>query len=69
MTTITQREHLVDSRDVMALARRSSCSAYDSEFVAPAQTLDAPLITEDEKIAESFPDIVLSMSAFSGGGR
>jgi predicted nucleic acid-binding protein len=45
----------VHSRDVMALARDSDCSAYDCEFVALAERLDARLVTMDKKVLKAFP--------------
>ncbi len=51
------REYDVPSRDVLALAARSGCSAYDCEFVALSISLDAPLVTADRQLITSFPDI------------
>ena len=45
----------VHSRDVMALARESDCSAHDCEFVALAERLDARLVTMDKKVLKAFP--------------
>jgi predicted nucleic acid-binding protein len=45
----------VHSRDVMALVRDSDCSAYDCEFVALAERLDARLVTMDKKVLKAFP--------------
>jgi len=37
------------------LAASSGCSAYDCEFVAAAQQLDAPLVTADRALRKGFP--------------
>lgn len=50
-------EHLVDSRDVMALVIKSDCSAYDCEFVALARQLAVPLYTQDAKVLRAFPEV------------
>lgn len=51
----------VDSREVMALVRDSDCSAYDCEFVALAERLDAPLVTLDKKVLKAFPKRAISL--------
>ena len=60
------REHLVDSQSVLRLVERSSCSAYDCEYVALAKRLEVPLVTNDRQILRSFPEIARSMSDFLG---
>ncbi len=54
-------EHTVSSSDILELVRRSSCSAYDCEFVALARKLEMPLVTADKKILAAFPDDCLTM--------
>ena len=49
-------EFEINSDKVLALASSSSCSAYDCEFIALAQTLNTPLITTDKKIIRAFPE-------------
>lgn len=58
-------EYSVVSRQVLALASRSGCSAYDCEFVALAQDLKVPLVTNDRQILKAFPTIAVSPSAFT----
>lgn len=58
-------EYSVVSRQVLELAYRSGCSAYDCEFVALAQDLEVPLVTNDRQILKAFPTIAVSPSAFT----
>ena len=62
--TLHSREHLVQSNVILSLARNSHCSAYDCEFVALAETLSVPLITEDKLILKAFPRLTQSMKTF-----
>ncbi|MGH8161160.1 MAG: type II toxin-antitoxin system VapC family toxin [Gammaproteobacteria bacterium] len=48
-------EHLPSSDLVFRLAMESGCTAYDCEFVAVAQQLDLPLVTEDRALLKAFP--------------
>ena len=57
-------EHQASSNAVLRLVARSSLSAYDCEFVALAQALSVPLVTEDRAILKAFPDVALTMEAF-----
>lgn len=58
-------EYSVVSRQVLALASRSGCSAYDCEFVALAQDLEVLLVTNDRQILKAFPTIAVSPLAFT----
>lgn len=51
-----EREFHVDSSKVFNLLSASSCSSYDCEFVALAQSLNLTLYTSDKKIVQEFPD-------------
>ena len=51
-----EREFHVDSNKVFSLISASSCSSYDCEFVALAQSLNLTLYTSDKKIVQEFPD-------------
>lgn len=62
---LTGHEYSVVSRQVLELAHRSGCSAYDCEFVALAQDLEVPLVTNDRQILKAFPTIAVSPSAFT----
>jgi len=56
-------EHELDSRQVLELARRSECSAYDCEFIALAQALGTHLVTMDGKLLKGFPSITKPLAA------
>lgn len=62
---LTGREYNVLSRQVLTLASRSGCSAYDCEFVALAQDLEVPLVTSDRQILKAFPTVAVSPSVFT----
>jgi predicted nucleic acid-binding protein len=61
---MTAAEYSVGSLDVLALASRSRCSAYDCEFVALAQELGVPLVTTDRQILSDFPTTAVDLRAF-----
>lgn len=50
-------EHELASRHILELVKSSSCSAYDCEFIALAETLDTQLITMDSQLIKAFPRI------------
>jgi predicted nucleic acid-binding protein len=60
----TNQEYLVASPDVLNLASRSGCTAYDCEYVALAEALDVLLITEDREVLRAFPDRAISPEKF-----
>ena len=62
-------EFQVPALQVLSLAARSSCSAYDCEFVALAQMLSTVLVTTDEQILREFPDIAIRPDAFLAQDR
>jgi predicted nucleic acid-binding protein len=49
-------EYEIDSERVLELARDSSCSAYDCEFVALAMKLNLRLVTMDRALLRAFPN-------------
>ncbi len=57
------REHLPSSELVFGLARKSGCTAYDCEFVAVAEQLDAPLVTADRALLKAFPKRAQTLEA------
>ncbi len=62
------REHLVPDRAVLELAAETRLSAYDCEFVALAQSLSVPLVTEYRAVLKAFPDRCLTMEAYLAAG-
>ena len=52
------------SLNILSLVSQSSCSAYDCEFVAVAQLLGIPLVTEDKKLIKEFPEAAYSLKTF-----
>jgi predicted nucleic acid-binding protein len=52
---MTEQTIEVSTPNVLGLASRSGCSAYDCEFVALAMEMDVPLVTCDRKLAKAFP--------------
>ena len=60
------REYEVNSVHVIEISDNSSCSAYDSEYVALARDLGTKLVTTDQKIIRQFPDEVCSIKDYIG---
>ena len=60
------REYALASGTVLELVAQSACSAYDCEFVALAQDLDVPLLTDDWRILSAFPQWAVSLTRFVG---
>jgi predicted nucleic acid-binding protein len=58
------REYSVPSRDVLELAARSTCTAYDCEFVALARRLRTRLVTSDRQVLSAFPETAVSPETF-----
>jgi predicted nucleic acid-binding protein len=63
-TLLKNQEYLVASPDVLALAAQSGCTAYDCEYVALAEALDVPLVTEDREVLRAFPARAVSPEQF-----
>jgi predicted nucleic acid-binding protein len=61
---LKDQEYLVASPDVLALAVQSGCTAYDCEYVALAEALGVPLVTEDRELLRAFPARALSPEQF-----
>jgi predicted nucleic acid-binding protein len=58
---LSAHEDKVSTEHVLQLVSSSQCNAYDCEFVAVAQHLGVPLITEDRAILTAFPDLAQSL--------
>ncbi len=65
--TMFEREMPVSSSHVLDLAAKSKCSAYDCEFVALAQDLGIPLVTNDRQVLADFPGVAVSLAAYTDG--
>jgi predicted nucleic acid-binding protein len=59
-----EREVAVSSRSVMELVAKSSCTAYDCEFVAVARQRGVQLVTADRQILREFPRVAVSLAEF-----
>lgn len=60
-TILLAHDEPVSSEQVLQLVSTSTCSSYDCEFVAAAQQLGVPLVTEDRAILAAFPDVAQSL--------
>ncbi|MGC2458903.1 MAG: type II toxin-antitoxin system VapC family toxin [Gallionellaceae bacterium] len=49
---------------VLAVAAKYAITGYDAQYIALAQSLNAPLITEDRKLRDAVPGIAFSMQEF-----
>jgi predicted nucleic acid-binding protein len=54
----------VSSDAVLEVVDATRLSAYDAEFVALAEELSVPLVTEDKAVLKAFPETALSMDGF-----
>ena len=59
-------EFSVASQQVLELAIRSRCSAYECEFIALAQDLRVPFVTADRQVLAAFPSTAVSPTEFVG---
>ncbi len=60
------QEYQVVSSDVLRLAARSGCTAYDCEYVALAQDLGVELVTVDREVLRGFPEIAVGLEEYLG---
>ena len=58
------REFAVPTREVFAVVKNSTLSAYDAEFVALARLRGIKMVTLDKKIAREFPQTAVDLEAF-----
>ena len=58
------KEYEVVSFRVLELVSKSTCSAYDCEFVVLAQDLGVQLVTVDKKILREFPNVAMSLNEY-----
>lgn len=59
------REQAVPDERVFDLVTRSSCTAYDCEYVALAELLEIPLVTADRRMLRDFPHVARSLEDFT----
>ncbi|CAN5140541.1 type II toxin-antitoxin system VapC family toxin [soil metagenome] len=59
------REYAGETLRVLECAERSSCSAYDCEFVSLAEEIGVPLVTSDGQVLREFPSTAISMEEFA----
>lgn len=59
---VADNEYDVSSLAVLKLAAESGSSAYDCEYVALAEHLDAKVVSADAKLRKAFPKRVVSLS-------
>ena len=64
---LSGHEYQVASHEVLQRVTRSPCSAYDCEFVALAEELDVPLLTNDRQVLSAFPSVARRPEAFLAG--
>lgn len=59
--TISAHQDMINTEHVLQLVSKSNCSSYDCEFVAAAQTMGVPLVTEDRAILGAFPEVAQTL--------
>jgi predicted nucleic acid-binding protein len=59
---VAQSEVKMDA--ALAVAAKYTITGYDAQYVALAQSLNVPLVTEDRKLREAVPGIAFSMQEF-----
>ncbi len=59
------KTYFIQSAQVMGVVQRSTCSAYDCEYVALAENLGVKLVTADKQIYRQFPKIAISLKEFT----
>jgi len=64
---LVPKEHAVVGAIVLDIAAQTSLSAYDCEYVALAEALAVPLVTEDRRLLARYPGAV-SMRGFLEAG-
>ena len=57
-------EYALPAADVLRLARETSLSAYDCEFIALARRLGVPLVTSDQQLLRAVPETATSPAHF-----
>jgi len=60
------REYSLVSEDVLRVAQRSGCAAYDCELAVLAQQHEIPLVTSDRRVLDAFPGVAVHPRSFVG---
>lgn len=58
------QEYEVVSSQVLSLVAKSTCSAYDCEFVALARDLGVSLVTVDQQVLDQFPQVAVPLEKY-----
>ena len=66
-TILEHKVYEVDSDWVLRLVNKSSCSAYDCEYVSLAQRFGVLLVTADKEVLREFPETAVSLQQFVNG--
>jgi predicted nucleic acid-binding protein len=61
---ITHAQCEVNFAAALEIAAKHGISGYDAQYVALAASLSVPLISEDRKLQQAMPDVVISMQQF-----
>jgi predicted nucleic acid-binding protein len=61
------RQRSPSDLEALDIALRHKLSAYDAYFVALAQELKLPLLTQDKELLEKFPGTAVSLEVFGAG--
>jgi len=54
----------VDAQAALSLASAHPVSAYDAQFLVLAESLHAPLVTEDRRLQRAFPALACSIRSY-----
>ncbi|MDA0336433.1 MAG: type II toxin-antitoxin system VapC family toxin [bacterium] len=66
---LVRAEREVDGGAVLVLAVEHKISAYDAQYIALARRLETQCITEDRRLARTFPETAISMASFCAKSR
>ena len=64
-----RQERAVDMERALHLAVAHRITGYDAQFVALAEELEVPLLTEDRELLRKFPKRAVSLETFCGEPR
>ncbi len=64
ITLLEETEFQIPSHIVLELVSKSACSSYDCEYVALAKQFDIPLLTNDKKVLDQFPETAIGLDKF-----